>query len=120
MFDPSDSLLAAELHQVVIVYPVALTQPEKNQLVTSLDVAELFHEIAGRAIDVAVDVTRVREAPLADERVSAETEAVVLLPPPVTQVVARLLARARKVADLVLRESRIAKYRHHLDVEIRD
>lgn len=120
MFDPSDNLLATELQQVVIVYPAALAQPEKNQLMTALEIAELFGEIACRTFDVTLNVAGVSKAPLADERVRTEPEAVILEAPPVAQIVTRHLARAREVADLVLRETGGGETLHHLDVEIGD
>ena len=50
MFDPSNSLLAAELQQVVIVYPARLAEPEEDELVPALLRAELFDEIAKKYV----------------------------------------------------------------------
>ena len=59
--------------------------------------------------DVAMNVARIREAAIADERMRADAEAEVLLAPPVAKIVAALLARPREVADLVLRETGVAR-----------
>jgi hypothetical protein len=72
--------------------------------------SQLFGEIGlEQTVDVALDVARVREAARADKRMRADAEALVLLAPPVAKVVAALLAFARKVADLVLLQSRRAE-----------
>jgi len=108
LFDPFNNLLAAESPQVFIVYARGLTQPKKNELMPPLAVGEIFGEVASGAADVAMNVARIREPALTDERVRADAEAVILQPPPVAKIVLRLLAGSREVADLILREPRVA------------
>src|SRR5207244_10257582 len=107
MFDPSDGLLTAESQQVFIVYPARLTEPQKHELVAPFVFGELFAEVADDAADVAVNVARVRESALADERMRAEAEAVIVLPSPVAKVVSRLFGGPRKIADFVLGTQRL-------------
>ena len=83
---------------------------EEERLAPHFVRAEGLGEVAGvgSELDVLADVPRVREALVADERVRAEAEAEVFGARPVAEVVARLLAGAREVRDLVLPQSGVA------------
>ena len=87
---------------------------------TLLVFGELFAEVGCSAADVSMDVARVGEASLTDERVRAEAEAVVVLTAPIAKVVPRFLSGTREIADLVLSESSASQSHHHFDVETRN
>src|SRR5207249_10015597 len=105
-------------HDVIVIDPGALPEPEKNRLTPLLGGAERLVEVrlAGSG-DVPRDVARVRETPLAGERVRGKTEAEVGLAAPVSEVVA---ADVAEVADLVLPEARGVEPLDGLDVQRRD
>src|SRR6185295_3163972 len=81
-------------------------QPEEDRLAPHFALAEDFGELRlALTGNVEMNVARIREAAVADERMRSDAEAEVLLAPPVAKIVAALLARPREVADLVLRET---------------
>src|SRR4051794_40212483 len=118
---PCDSLLAAQPYDVFIVYALGLPQPEEDRLAPHFTLAEDFRELRlALAGDVAMNVARVREAAIADERMRSDAEAEVLLASPVAKIVAALLTGTREVADLVLRETGLRESFDGQRVEIGD